>query len=307
MAAAYSAVWKRPGTTLCSWIRNRVVCWYRATVCGPRTRFMPARLCRRNSRYADSTVRRVATRSGTWSSARQARHHERMSSSDGDCTPCSILLTRVKCCPVAAASARPVRPAALRSSRSRTPSACCASFAELDGLVFTVRDRQSPGGVECRCAESNVGGVCRGDAVRRQTVAGVREEHDQAVVEQIEVVAGKGDRRHQSPRHPTNVFAGGNHRVSDGVRPTLVVAQRLRHDTQPPHRATGVSMLSKGLTPSLEPLQIIWFARCPLRQVRQFDRGAVGVTHLQVDRFAFESHQQLLELFFRYRGHDPPA
>ena len=56
---------------------------------------MPARACRRNSTYADSTARAVAIRSGTWSSAPQAEHQRRMSVSVGTCVPFSILLTRV--------------------------------------------------------------------------------------------------------------------------------------------------------------------------------------------------------------------
>ena len=58
-----------------------------------------------------------------------------MSVSVGACVPFSILLTRVKCWPVAAASARAVRPASLRTSRMRAPSAFFASLAELAGLA----------------------------------------------------------------------------------------------------------------------------------------------------------------------------
>jgi len=45
----------------------------------------------------------------------------------------------VKCWRVAAASARPERPASLRISLRRAPSARWASLAELDGGVLTVR------------------------------------------------------------------------------------------------------------------------------------------------------------------------
>src|SRR6266536_1929196 len=156
---------------------------------------MPALLCRRNSRYADSTARSVAIRSGTWSSAPQARHHSRISPSAGGCTPCSILLTRVKCCPVAVARARPVSPASLRSSRRRTPRASWACLAVLYGFVFTVWDGQPPDGIEGRATQPDVGRVGGDYPVNGCAVARIEQKDNESVVEQVEVVARNSDRR----------------------------------------------------------------------------------------------------------------
>src|SRR5882724_1172118 len=158
-------------------MRNRLVLSYRRTVCAPTTRFIPARACRRNSRYADWTARLVAIRSGTCSSAPQARHQSRRSLSEGGCTPCSILLTRVKCWPVAAARTRPERPASLRISRSRAPSASWACRAELDGGVLTVRYRQVPHGLERRPAQPQVSGLIRLEHADPQAVPRVQQEN----------------------------------------------------------------------------------------------------------------------------------
>src|SRR6266536_4989170 len=100
-----------------------------------------------------------------------------MSASVGAWTPCSSLLTRVKCHPRAAASARPVIPASLRSSRRRTPSASCACLTELDGFVFTVWDRQIPRGFEGRPAELDIGGLGRSNPVDGQSIARVEQKH----------------------------------------------------------------------------------------------------------------------------------
>src|SRR5213078_1291736 len=151
--------------------------------------------------------------------ASHARHHSRMSRSLGGCTPCSILLTRVKCWPVAAASARAVKPASLRSSRNRMPRASWACLAALYGLVFTVWNGKAPHGFERRAAELEVGRVSGGDPVDRQAVAGVEQEDSQAVVEQVEVVAGEADRRHEPARYPPDVLARRDHGLGDAVRP----------------------------------------------------------------------------------------
>src|SRR5258708_23280484 len=151
---------------------------------------MPALAWRRNSRYADSTARTVAIRSGIWSSALQAGHHARMSESLGLCTPCSILLTRVKCWPVTAASARADRPASLRSSLRRAPSSSCACRAALDGTVLTMGYGQLPYSLEGFAAKPDVGGFGRGELACGQPVPGVGQEDYQAAIEQVEVVSG---------------------------------------------------------------------------------------------------------------------
>src|SRR5437762_14012904 len=114
--------------------------------------------------YIVSIWRTVAIRSASWPSARQARHQTRMSSSDGFWSPCSNLLIFVKCQPTKAASARPVRFASLRISRSRAPSASRACWTEVDksgGLVLDLGavdiaslqvHRFSPEGAEERIA-----------------------------------------------------------------------------------------------------------------------------------------------------------
>src|SRR6266545_122963 len=132
-----------------------------------------------------------------------------MSASVGAWTPCSSLLTRVKCHPRAAASARPVSPASRRSSRRRTPSASCACLAELDGLVVMVRNRVLPHGVERPAAQLEVGGVGRAEPVNGQAVSGVEQEDDQPVIEEVEVVARHPDGGHESPWYPADVLAGG--------------------------------------------------------------------------------------------------
>jgi hypothetical protein len=88
-----------------------------------------------------------------------------MSSSSGTWTPCSILLTRVKRCLVAAASARPDRPASLRISRIRVPSASRACLAALDEVIVTVRYRQLPNRIERPPAQPRHSPVTAGSAV----------------------------------------------------------------------------------------------------------------------------------------------
>ncbi len=84
-----------------------------------------------------------------------------MSESVGACVPFSILLTRVKCCPVAAASARAVRPASLRTSRMRAPSAFFASLADLaapayPGAAAYPAELAEPGGLGSCSAPAHV-------------------------------------------------------------------------------------------------------------------------------------------------------
>src|SRR5258708_8654050 len=100
------------------------------------------------------------------SSALQAGHHARMSESLGLCTPCSILLTRVKCWPVPASSARAASPASLRSSLRRAPSSSCACRAALDGTVLTMGYGQLPYSLEGFAAKPDVGSLGRGELAR---------------------------------------------------------------------------------------------------------------------------------------------
>src|SRR6266511_3209176 len=98
--------------------------------------FISTRRCHREMaalNKAPSTAWSEAMRSGTWSGASQCLHHARMSSTDGGCRPCSILLTFEKCQPATCASTRPVKPASVRISRRRVPSASLASCAADDG------------------------------------------------------------------------------------------------------------------------------------------------------------------------------
>ena len=50
------------------------------------------------------------------------------------------------------------------------------------------------------------------------------------------------------------------------------------------------------IAPGPEPLQVIGLAGRPLGHVRQLDRRAITVTHLQVDRLAIEPREQRREL-----------
>src|SRR5213596_3293312 len=80
-----------------------------------------------------------------------------MSPSLGVCVPYSILLILVKCQEHMPARARPVRPASLRISRRRAPSAsraCLTGVVNLCRLVFVVGDGTGPGGLERRFAGS---------------------------------------------------------------------------------------------------------------------------------------------------------
>src|ERR1700722_17350015 len=106
-----------------------------------------------------------------------------MSWSAGLCTPCSILLTRVKCWPVTVARSRPDRPASLRTSRRRAPSASLACRAALIGAILTMRHGKLPDGLERRPAELDVRRVTGGELARVQPVPGVGQEHCEAVVE----------------------------------------------------------------------------------------------------------------------------
>ena len=123
-------------------------------------RRMPARLSRRHSTYIESAARDAAIRSGTSRSAPQTRHQAWMSASLGACLADSIRLVFAACQPAAADSARAVRPASRRMSRSRSASCCRARWTLDDGEMATparqarpvvgVRDRTLPDGLERR-------------------------------------------------------------------------------------------------------------------------------------------------------------
>src|SRR6266568_1474328 len=189
-------------------------------------------------------ARAVAIRSGIWDSAAQARHQSRMSLSLGAWTPCSILLTRVKCWPVAAASALADRPASWRSSRSRAPSASRACLAELEGVILTVWYGELPHGVERRSAELDVCRVGGCELARVQAVPGIGEEDHEEIVYQVEVISGDRDGGHEPAGHPPDVLPGIDHGLSNAVGPALVVAEGFGDDPGPANWLTSARRLA---------------------------------------------------------------
>src|SRR5271165_4137044 len=104
-----------------------------------------------------------------------------MSSSDGPREPFSILLTLVKCQPMAAERARPERRASLRISRSRAPRAsraCWTGVVNSGGVVLAVRNRDRPRGLEGGHAIIDQPGVLGQLVPLDLAVAGEAGEHD---------------------------------------------------------------------------------------------------------------------------------
>src|SRR3954465_13872951 len=103
--------------------------------------------------------------------------------------PCSMRLIRVKCCPVAAARACPVSPAARRSWRRRAPSSRRAWVTELLGSVVTGGGGQVPDRLEGVPTGVHDVGVTGGLEGGVGAGAGVVQEQCEGVVEDVEVAA----------------------------------------------------------------------------------------------------------------------
>ena len=79
------------------------------------------------------------------------RHHSRTSPTEAGRTPFSIWETFDAWQPAAAAKARPVSPAARRSSRSLPPRRCRAAWRlEDEGGITTNQSPPGHGGTDCR-------------------------------------------------------------------------------------------------------------------------------------------------------------
>src|SRR2546429_2425804 len=139
--------------------------------------------------------------------------------------------------------------------------------------------------MESRSAQVDITRVGGGLEVGRHAVSGVVQEDNEAV-EQVEVVAGQGDRRDPTTGYPANVLTGIDQWLCHVVRPSLVVAERFGHDQGSSEHLPCGGSLAKGVAPALQPVEVIRFAGRPSGQMGKLCFGAVRVTHLQMERLA---------------------
>ncbi len=114
-------------------------------------------------------------------------------------------------------------------------------------------------------------------------VPGVVQEHDQGVVEDVEVPAAR-QRCHGQPwtRHVADVLACAGEQGSGAEHPLLVLAQRFGHHPGAAAGAACGAVPAEHLQPPFQPGVVVGLAAAPSGQMRKFSLGAVGVTCFQV-------------------------